>query len=839
MVTRAGRIDGGTDPLPVNNLSSPISIHIPLRSLESLANTYGDDDGDISNNFMNISCPGNQRIHAIQKCDGGAYINYTCDLSTMPYTSKLKCTGGIAHQCVYWDTSSLMWSSEGCRQVGVVATEGTSGMVICNCTHLTDFSSQLDDTLDVATQVVTSVATIGPSQLLKNIVVLIVLLAVWGIMAIACIYSRYLDGLVKSKVVPFGQIEDSDNEGGDNVGQAHFGYNNVDNDLIAPADIITRYLTKGDGTDHGQVPSTLTSAALTRRLNRQVLKWRVYKEHTDGELQTGKHRPRVGPLLRSDGRYHKKQLHSQLNRQRNKVVPNSREHFNETDGSSSHPSVLSVNSPVDDQRMASTSSSSHSGRDSWIRVRERRVITLTVNLLKTVLEKETSKMSMCGKLMLDWWEFLKTQHKVLSIFFTKDTVFNRPERIMVLGISILFTVALNCFLFTYRGSAHDGNNYSEIFVKHFIYYVIMSICQTPIMNTIIVLFKRTAPSRHMPEDRWVGALRANIPKKVLRCVEVRENVLRAERAMRKAKKTIAQDVLIWRHELEFKMRKAIAQKRSALSEQETLDILLLTNQCKAEAARTMETVKANLQAAKKEMLQVRAAQQEWMDKRIIDLMRDPAFVNPTEWDRTHSWVNYLPGCGQKMASQSVKVRAQRTVLRELKMMYLSREERAIAKSEQEQMAKFGDSWYGLLQQWAYRKYLNPLGDMNELLVADKIFMPPQLSYGVHLCVLTFGLFCSYYAYLFSILANRCAECSPKKESNGDDVENCKSCPPSLKKNEDRNIDDIALEWLLTLLYSLLFNIFVLEPLKVQLLKSGLRNVWEKHIYGHSHVSLNF
>lgn len=229
----------------------------------------------------------------------------------------------------------------------------------------------------------------------------------------------------------------------------------------------------------------------------------------------------------------------------------------------------------------------------------------------------------------------------------------------------------------------------------------------------------------------------------------------------------------------------------------------------------METVKANLQAANKEMLQVRAAQQEWTDKRIIDLLRDPTFVNPIEWKRTQSWVKCLPGCGQEMAFQSVKVRAQRTVLRELKMMYLSGEERAIANSEQEQMAKFGDSWYGLLQQWAYRKYLNPLGDMNELLVADKIFLPPQFSYGVHLCVLAFGLFCSYYVYLFSIFAHRCAKCSPEG-SNDDEVENCESCPPLMRRNEDRDIDDIALEWLLTLLYSLLFNIFVAEPLKVHL-----------------------
>ncbi len=51
-------------------------------------------------------------------------------------------------------------------------------------------SWQMDDTLDMAKSVVTSVASLSLSDILKNILVLITLLVVWGFMLVACIYSR-------------------------------------------------------------------------------------------------------------------------------------------------------------------------------------------------------------------------------------------------------------------------------------------------------------------------------------------------------------------------------------------------------------------------------------------------------------------------------------------------------------------------------------------------------------------------------------------------------------------------------------------------------------------------
>jgi len=46
------------------------------------------------------------------------------------------------------------WSENGCVLVGVSDRGGGEGHVTCNCTHLTDFSSQLDATLNLAADVV-------------------------------------------------------------------------------------------------------------------------------------------------------------------------------------------------------------------------------------------------------------------------------------------------------------------------------------------------------------------------------------------------------------------------------------------------------------------------------------------------------------------------------------------------------------------------------------------------------------------------------------------------------------------------------------------------------------
>mmetsp|Transcript_30965 Transcript_30965/g.52285 ORF Transcript_30965/g.52285 Transcript_30965/m.52285 type:complete len:152 (+) Transcript_30965:1930-2385(+) len=98
-----------------------------------------------------------------------------------------------------------------------------------------------------------------------------------------------------------------------------------------------------------------------------------------------------------------------------------------------------------------------------------RTSVLTVTTLQIVLEKEKSSVSMRGKLLLDWWEFMKTQHTILSVIYTKSTDFTRPERIMTIAVFFLSTMAVNCFLFIFAGNASSGENFAEIFIDNTTY----------------------------------------------------------------------------------------------------------------------------------------------------------------------------------------------------------------------------------------------------------------------------------------------------------------------------------------------------------------------------------
>jgi hypothetical protein len=122
-----------------------------------------------------VTCSGTSAYSEYHECPVGPGINYTCQAG-LPYTARVACTGEIQHQCVFWDTVNQDYSDVGCISVGVVETGDDSGYIICNCTHLTDFTSQMKDTGKLAAKVVTSAASLSLTDVLKNVLVLITLL---------------------------------------------------------------------------------------------------------------------------------------------------------------------------------------------------------------------------------------------------------------------------------------------------------------------------------------------------------------------------------------------------------------------------------------------------------------------------------------------------------------------------------------------------------------------------------------------------------------------------------------------------------------------------------------
>jgi len=308
LVKRKG--SSATGELPVKNLSAPISIKIPLHTLGAASRS----DVVIGANEswgLNVSCTGAPKQRAFHQCPGGgAAINYTCEVGA-PYDIELMCNGAVVHLCRYWNTELSTWSGDGCEMVGVVTTGSGSGFIICNCTHLTDFASQLDETLELAANVVSSIGSLSIGDILKNVLVLIVLLVVWGAMVVACIYSRYLDGLDKKKVVPFGQLPEAQMDAallrarlserrrgsseeaardGDDTDDSNAGTGVLGHGSNAVYEDMADFFAKGDGTDYGQHPDTLTPKALARRLQLKTLQFSVVAEQAKATLAMKQHK---------------------------------------------------------------------------------------------------------------------------------------------------------------------------------------------------------------------------------------------------------------------------------------------------------------------------------------------------------------------------------------------------------------------------------------------------------------------------------------------------------------------------------------------------------------------
>jgi len=96
-----------------------------------------------------------------------------------------------------------------------------------------------------------------------------------------------------------------------------------------------------------------------------------------------------------------------------------------------------------------------------------------------------------------------------------------------------------------------------------------------VMALILLLFKRTAPTRPQLEDRWVGAPRSEIPKKVVAAVKCREEQLLAQRAVKRVEEDRIAGKRYLRDTLEEMMRQATIEGRHALTEEEEDELIYI------------------------------------------------------------------------------------------------------------------------------------------------------------------------------------------------------------------------------------------------------------------------
>ena len=65
------------------------------------------------------------------------------------------------------------------------------------------------------------------------------------------------------------------------------------------------------------------------------------------------------------------------------------------------------------------------------------------------------------------------------------------------------------------------------------------------------------------------------------------------------------------------------------------------------------------------------------------------------------------------------------------------------------------------------------------------------------------------------MLNRCSPCPPTYTGDDGDASNCVSCPASMRTGGDPTVN-VALDWLMTLVYTFAFNLLVSAPLTVMI-----------------------
>jgi hypothetical protein len=122
---------------------------------------------------------------------------------------------------------------------------------------------------------------------------------------------------------------------------------------------------------------------------------------------------------------------------------------------------------------------------------------------------------------------------------------------MVIGIFFLFTMAVNCFLFIFRGNANSGKTPEAVIWSQVQYMVIATVCQAPVMALVVLLFKKSSPKRPALEDRWIGYVgpRHHVPRAVRKAVACREAQLQASTGLRHARADLVASKRLLRSEV--------------------------------------------------------------------------------------------------------------------------------------------------------------------------------------------------------------------------------------------------------------------------------------------------
>lgn len=171
--------------MEVKNLTEPIRFNMRNKRKIPLANAT-------KPLILTKICDARVRNTIVFDCEENGLHDVYCN-GTKEYTVNFVCPKlEYASKCQFWDVNTNQWSSEGCSTVDI-----TEEYTICECDHLTDFSSEVEENLSAVlqefTEVLGSINKITFEDLQANFLIVFSISMLYLVFIMGCVLSNRWD----------------------------------------------------------------------------------------------------------------------------------------------------------------------------------------------------------------------------------------------------------------------------------------------------------------------------------------------------------------------------------------------------------------------------------------------------------------------------------------------------------------------------------------------------------------------------------------------------------------------------------------------------------------------
>ncbi|KAL3659357.1 hypothetical protein V7S43_015628 [Phytophthora oleae] len=191
------KVSSNGEEVPVNGLKTPF--RLLMRNLEPI--TLASNASNSSTSSSGNTTAGEAQVYTFYCLKGTIDIkSFNCTDIVEPMT--VQCNGSSYSgeatcpvrqpACTYWDTAGGTWSSDGCEAAG---TTDDGLYTICECTHLTDFSSEVSQSVSLVTEHFMSVVTheVTAEDVAQNLLLILVLAGFFFLYVVSFFYVNRWD----------------------------------------------------------------------------------------------------------------------------------------------------------------------------------------------------------------------------------------------------------------------------------------------------------------------------------------------------------------------------------------------------------------------------------------------------------------------------------------------------------------------------------------------------------------------------------------------------------------------------------------------------------------------